>query len=367
MNVKIGLIIKKLRAKNNITQDALATAIGVTPQAISCWENERGYPDIEILPLLADFFKVSIDELLGYKLSQREQELIDIKEEMKRLDEVGMHDENLKFARTAFAKFPNDAQIKVYLADCLSDEYSITKEDALCQEAETLCLSVINECRDDDIRYEAILTLRTIYINLDKPEKVKSLLDLLSPIKYCREMFLANGIGDENTELYRQDEIDKLTDSLGLALSFYAFDDSPQNDPNTWNKKIKVLLLSNQLYKMIYGENLMFYHNRLSQNYWLISTYQIAQGKIDETFESLEAMCYHAIEYDKSYINDHGKYFTSIITNKLVYPTQSKDFHELTEYTECHRILEKLAHERYDCIRQNTRLIEIIKKLNKYA
>ena len=35
MNIKIGAIIKKLRTENNITQDTLATAIGVTPQAIS--------------------------------------------------------------------------------------------------------------------------------------------------------------------------------------------------------------------------------------------------------------------------------------------------------------------------------------------
>ena len=68
MNIKIGAIIKKLRAENNITQDTLATAIGVTPQAISRWESEGGYPDIELLPALADFFSVSTDELLGYKL-----------------------------------------------------------------------------------------------------------------------------------------------------------------------------------------------------------------------------------------------------------------------------------------------------------
>lgn len=43
MNIKIGAIIKKLRTENNITQDALATAIGVTPQAISRWELEGGY------------------------------------------------------------------------------------------------------------------------------------------------------------------------------------------------------------------------------------------------------------------------------------------------------------------------------------
>ena len=56
MNIKIGAIIKKLRAENNITQETLANAIGVTPQAISRWESEGGYPDIELLPALAEVF-----------------------------------------------------------------------------------------------------------------------------------------------------------------------------------------------------------------------------------------------------------------------------------------------------------------------
>ena len=41
MNVKIGMIIKKLRTENSVTQDTLAAAIGVTPQAISRWESEN--------------------------------------------------------------------------------------------------------------------------------------------------------------------------------------------------------------------------------------------------------------------------------------------------------------------------------------
>ena len=64
MNVKIGAVIKRLRTENKITQDTLATAIGVTPQAISRWESEGGYPDIELLPALADFFSVSTDKLI---------------------------------------------------------------------------------------------------------------------------------------------------------------------------------------------------------------------------------------------------------------------------------------------------------------
>ena len=113
MNIKIGAIIKKLRAENNITQETLATAIGVTPQAISRWEAEGGYPDIELLPALADFFSVSTDELLGYKLSEREQELADMKKEIERLAEVGSVEERVAYARNAFAHYPNDYEIRI--------------------------------------------------------------------------------------------------------------------------------------------------------------------------------------------------------------------------------------------------------------
>ena len=367
MNIKIGAIIKKLRQENNITQDTLATAIGVTPQAISRWESEGGYPDIELLPALADFFSVSTDELLGYKLSEREEELANIKKELRRLEEVGTHQEKLSFARDAFVKFPNDSEIKVYLAACLSDEWSNTHEKSLIHESEALCLSVIDDCHDEDIRYAAICTLGAIYTDSEKPEKAKNILNLLSPMKYCREFILSCGIGDANTELYRQDAIDKLADGLGTSITNYAVDESLPNDPSTWDNKIEMLSLSNQVYGMIYGDNLMFYHVRFSRNYWLISTYQIAQGQKDETLVSLEKMCYHAIEYDKSYINNHGKYYTSVLTNKLIYPEPNKEFHELTEHTECYHLLKKMQHPRYDCIRQEPRFISIIEKLNQYS
>ena len=367
MNIKIGTIIKKLRAENNITQDTLATAIGVTPQAISRWESEGGYPDIELLPALADFFSVSTDELLGYKLSEREEELANIKKELRRLAEVGTHQERLSFARDAFVKFPNDYKIKVYLAACLSDEWNNTHEKSLIHESETLCLSVIDDCHDEDIRYDAIFTLSSIYNELGEIKKARSTLELLSPMKYCRETALACGIGDGNTEFYIQDEIDKFADGLGLSIHNLVLHEDLPDDPSTWNKKIEMLTISNRLYNMIYGDNLMFFHIRLSRNYWLISTYQISQGKKDETLSSLEKMCYHAIEYDKAYINDHGKFFTSILTDKLIYPEPSKDFHECTEHTECYHILKKMQHPRYDCIRQEPRFVSIVERLNQYA
>ena len=367
MNIKIGAIIKKLRTENNITQEMLATAMGVTPQAISRWELGGGYPDIELLPYLADFFSVSTDELLGYKLAEREEERASIKKELDRLAEIGSIEERVAYARNAFARYPNDYEIRDHLAACLYSVWEENHSEALYNEIEVLLKSVLDECNNEDIRYDAINTLIALYSQTKQCEKAKDLVNRLTPMKYCREFTLSSGIGDGNNELYRQDEIDKLTDGLGISITGYAVDDNLPNDPSTWDKKIEMLTISNQLYKMVYGDNLMFYHTRLTQNYWLISTYQIAQEKKDEALTSLEKMCYHAVEYDKSYVNNHGKFYTSILTDKLIYPEPSKDFHELTERTNCDYMLEKLQNKRYDCIRQDPRFIAVIEKLKQYA
>ncbi len=367
MTVKIGAIIKKLRTENNITQDTLANALGVTKQAISRWESEGGYPDIELLPALADFFAVSTDELLGYKLSEREEELVRIKKEIARLSEVGTIEKRLAFARNASSRYPADHEIKENLAVCLYHIWNDNRDPNLLHELENLCSSVIAECRDEDIRYDAINLLIGVYGESKQCERAMAAVNMLAPMKYRRESALAGGIGDGNTEIYKQDEIDKLTDALGIAIRNYVLDDELPNDPSTWDRKIEMLTVSNQLYFMIYGDNLMFHHTRLAFNYWLISTYQIAQEKVDETLLSLEKMCFHAVEYDKSFISDHGKHYTSILTDKLVYPEPGKDFHELTEHTNCYYMLDRLQHRRYDCVREDSRFIAIVDKMNQYA
>ena len=62
---KTGALIARLRKKKNLTQDALAGQLGVTRKAISRWETGRGYPDVEILPSLAEVLGVSVNELLA--------------------------------------------------------------------------------------------------------------------------------------------------------------------------------------------------------------------------------------------------------------------------------------------------------------
>ena len=155
MNLKIGSIIKRLRSENDVTQEALANVLGVTAQAISRWESANGYPDIELLPALADFFSVSTDELLGYKLSEREEEIANIKKEMSRLAEVGTIEDRLSLARNAVSLYPSDFEFKGNLAVCLYHLWHDTQNTDLVKEIENLCSAVVTDCKDEDIRYKA--------------------------------------------------------------------------------------------------------------------------------------------------------------------------------------------------------------------
>lgn len=367
MNIKIGAIVKKLRTENNMTQDTLATAMGVTPQAISRWESGGGYPDLELLPLLADFFRVSTDELLGYKMSEREQELASMKKEMDRIAEVGSVEEQVAYARSAYARYPNDYEIRCYLGVSLYLLWEEKQEETLFQEIETLLASVANGCVDESTRYDAISALILLYGKVDQYDKAIAWANRLTPMKYCRETALSGGVGDGKTKFYIQDEIDKLTDGLGLAIQNLVLNEYLPNDPSTWQSKIEMLRVANRLYFMIYGDDLMFHHNRVSFNHWVISTYQMSLGRPEEAMDSLEKMCHHATAYDLSYRNDRGKHYTSFLVDTQVYPEISKDFHEMTEHSHCYYMLEKLKNPRYDCIRQDPRFVTVAERLTQYA
>ncbi len=67
MNTTLGKRIAALRREKELKQDELAEKLGVSPQAVSKWENDQTCPDISLLPLLAKILGVSVDELLTGK------------------------------------------------------------------------------------------------------------------------------------------------------------------------------------------------------------------------------------------------------------------------------------------------------------
>ncbi|MBQ2278130.1 MAG: helix-turn-helix transcriptional regulator [Clostridia bacterium] len=61
----LGEKLSEKRRAKNMTQDDVAEKLGVTPQAVSKWENDASCPDISLLPTLASLYETTIDELLS--------------------------------------------------------------------------------------------------------------------------------------------------------------------------------------------------------------------------------------------------------------------------------------------------------------
>ncbi len=83
MNISAQII--KLRRQKGITQKELAAVLGVTDQAVSKWESEICCPDIQLLPDIAEYFEVSVDELMGLDRRLHAANIRDISEEIKSL------------------------------------------------------------------------------------------------------------------------------------------------------------------------------------------------------------------------------------------------------------------------------------------
>jgi len=86
MKETIGKRISYLRREKGITQEEMAEKLGVTPQAVSKWENDISYPDILLLPKLAEMLGVSVDELLSGE-TKKETRLLP-EEERKNIDDM---------------------------------------------------------------------------------------------------------------------------------------------------------------------------------------------------------------------------------------------------------------------------------------
>ena len=84
MEQTLGRRIAALRREKELTQDALAEVLRVSPQAVSKWENDQTCPDISLLPKLAQELGVTVDELLSGK--QEAAPLVQVVPEQQRKD-----------------------------------------------------------------------------------------------------------------------------------------------------------------------------------------------------------------------------------------------------------------------------------------
>ena len=69
----LGMMIASLRKEKRMTQIELAEKMGVTDKAVSKWERDISFPDINTLPKLAEVFDISVDELMQCKAESQNE------------------------------------------------------------------------------------------------------------------------------------------------------------------------------------------------------------------------------------------------------------------------------------------------------
>ena len=130
MENRIADQIRFYRKQKGLTQEQLAEAMGVSVAAVSKWEQGQSLPEIPMLMELADFFDLSVDALLGYRLRANDRK--SIVERMKRLRREDNYDEGIAEAEKALQKFPNTFGV-VYECAKLFEMAGLKRQDKKMQ------------------------------------------------------------------------------------------------------------------------------------------------------------------------------------------------------------------------------------------
>ena len=130
MDLRIGENIRRLRRRRDLTQEEVAAHLGISFQSISKWERGDGYPDITMLPALANYFDVSVDELIGMDEIAKSEKYDEINLLWKENNAMGRHDENVALLRSSLKTFPNDDLLLVQLATSLEKLEGTEEEKA---------------------------------------------------------------------------------------------------------------------------------------------------------------------------------------------------------------------------------------------
>ena len=123
MQLDLGNNIRQFRRRDKKTQEQLAETLGVTSQAVSRWESGGSYPDMNLIPSIANFFGVSIDELFGYK-GERTHRIDALAAEIDRMNQLNSGKdvcitECIALARSALVEFPGNEKLMLSLASVL--------------------------------------------------------------------------------------------------------------------------------------------------------------------------------------------------------------------------------------------------------
>ncbi len=314
MQIMLGEKIKELRKRDRRKQEDLAVALGVTKQAVSRWESNGGYPDIEMLPAIANYFHITIDELFGYDSDRltKLQSYIDQAEQMqKHGDTVGL----IEFLRNAISEFPAEWQLQYRLANALvsmgyqkSEPNKITTKgndfiqynteynahNECWKEAIALFEEVLKKEIDNEHRTSAIFSLMWLYSWIGDQENAERTALSQSPVSISREVLLADTTIDEKSERYRGEAILGLLHELNKVLRTAVMS---KHSLSHSQAGLETLLAVARLYESIFDDgNCGIFHNDMCMLYLHCSSIAVHLNESGRALNYYETALDHFLE-----------------------------------------------------------------------
>ena len=353
MTISLSEQLKKLRKEKGNTQDELASHLGITMQAISKWERSEGYPDITLLPAIASYYNVSIDDLLGVGEIQRQNKLDEYFNKAQELFCNGKTDERIAVWREAAKEFPNDLSVICQLMSALSDK----SDEKSASEAKEYGERILRESTDSSLRADAIQCLwlnNYLSGNLEKAKEYANMAYSYSVTS--NEMLSLLFIGDEAIK-HCQMNIQRLIELIGHNTNVMC-----TKGNYTPEDAIKAYEFVLACYNLLYSDGVCgFYHIRYSELHLLLAIQYQKLNDTENVFKHLEKSAEHAVKYDS---RKDGMY-TAFMVNKV--ELSVNDAYKNYTENQCGLLLKFLRKDQFADLQNNPRMMKIIEKLTPVA
>ena len=122
---------KQLRKDRDLTQDQIADIFHVSPKCVSRWETGANYPDVDLLPHIAIFFNITLDELLGTETIRSEEKVKDYIRDIRNSLNSGNYNDAIDLARKATKEYPLNSKLYYHLLQALCKEPDKNKDEII--------------------------------------------------------------------------------------------------------------------------------------------------------------------------------------------------------------------------------------------
>ncbi len=319
-------------------------------------ESGEGFPDITLLPKIAFYFDVTVDELLGVEQARVEEAIAEYKRQSNIYRHKGENRKNLELWEKAYSEFPNDCRVIEGLMSAINRDgiYPCPKDDA--ERIIALAQELLQKTTDSEQRENAIKTLCYTYESIDK-EKALYYADMLGSFYATKEYFRAHILeGEEGVEAcqsyIRLLIFDAAMTAMGMTLKV---DFSHEENIEAFQFAIDIL-------KRLYSDgNIGFDANMVSLYYRYIAMEYAEMKDADNTLRALEDSAKYAVI--SANLKDMD--YTAPMVNRL----KHREADTSKNYTGnvCNIRIKDFGDSRFDFVREDEAFKKIIAELEKNA